>query len=161
VQRVVNSVVLRDADGWFARLRERVSAEYAAPVAVAARFRALAARADALRAEAREALAAGDTSLAVLQIRLAVQAAAGSEPAAADMLAEFDQLRLDAATHYARGARETGRLRVSETECRDVLAATMDATLWQRLVAEGGWPDDRFAAWLGELWVSMLVGPAR
>jgi AcrR family transcriptional regulator len=88
---------------------------------------------------------------------VALRGAAAGEPAAADMLAEFDRLRLDAATQYARTARETGRLRVSEAECRDVLAATMDGALWQRLVAECGWPDDRFAAWLGELWVSMLV----
>ena len=76
-----------------------------------------------------------------------------------EALAEFDQLRLDAATQYARMARETGRLRVSETECRDVLAATMDGSLWQRLVADYGWTEDRFAAWLGELWISMLVRP--
>jgi AcrR family transcriptional regulator len=88
---------------------------------------------------------------------VALRGAAASEPAAADMLAEFDRLRLDAATQYARMARETGRLRVSEAECRDVLVATMDGALWQRLVAECGWPDDRFAAWLGELWVSALV----
>src|SRR4051794_31651042 len=90
---------------------------------------------------------------------VALRGAAASEQAAADMLAEFDELRLDAARHYARLAQETGRLGVSETECRDVLAATMDGSLWQRLVAESGWPDDRFAAWLGEMWVSVLVRP--
>lgn len=88
---------------------------------------------------------------------LALRGAAASEPAAADMLAEFDQLRLEAATQYARMARETGLLRVSETECRDVLAATMDGSLWQRLVTDYGWTEDRFAAWLAELWISMLV----
>ena len=35
----------------------------------------------------------------------------------------------------------------------------MDGTLWQRLVAERGWPDKRFAAWLGRLWTSQLVKP--
>jgi AcrR family transcriptional regulator len=89
----------------------------------------------------------------------ALRGAAASEPAAAGMLAEFDELRLDAAEHYARAARETGRLRVSETECRDVLAATMDGSLWQRLVAEAGWSDDHFAEWLGEMWISVLVAP--
>jgi predicted nucleotidyltransferase len=78
VQRVVNSVVLRDTDGWFARLRERTSAEYASPAAVEARFRKLTERAEAQRAEARAALAAGDAPLATLQMRLAVQAAAGA-----------------------------------------------------------------------------------
>ena len=90
---------------------------------------------------------------------MALRGAAASEQAAADMLAEFDGLRLDAARHYARLAGETGQLRVSETECRDVLAATMDGSLWQRLVPEAGWSDDSFAEWLGEMWVSVLVRP--
>ena len=38
-----------------------------------------------------------------------------------------------------------------------MLAATMDGSLWHRLVAESGWSDDRFAAWLGRMWVSVLV----
>ena len=38
----------------------------------------------------------------------------------------------------------------------------MDGALWQRLVAESGWADERFAAWLGRLWTSQLVkaGPS-
>jgi len=90
---------------------------------------------------------------------VALRGAAASEQAAADMLAEFDGLRLDAARHYARLAVETGQLGVSEAECRDVLAATMDGSLWQRLVPESGWSDDSFAEWLGEMWVSVLVRP--
>ena len=88
---------------------------------------------------------------------VALRGAAASEQAAAAMLAEFDELRVDAAAQYARLAAQTGRLRVSEVECRDVLAATMEGSLWQRLVAECGWSDDRFAQWLGEVWVSALV----
>jgi len=90
----------------------------------------------------------------------ALHGAAGSEPAAAAMLAEWDERRLDACTAYAEAAAATGQLAVSQGECRDVLAATMDGALWQRLVAECGWPDDRFAAWLGRLWTSQLVKPA-
>ena len=96
----------------------------------------------------------------------ALRGAAGSESAAAGMLAEFDALRLDAAEHFARAAADTGQLGVSEAECRDVLAATMDGTLWQRLVAESGWSDDRFAAWLAHTWTTVCeyrhsAGPAR
>ena len=89
----------------------------------------------------------------------ALQGAAATEPAAAAMLAEWDDGRLDACTRYAEAAGATGQLAVSEDECRDVLAATMDGTLWQRLVAERGWPDERFATWLGRLWTSQLVKP--
>lgn len=88
---------------------------------------------------------------------IALRGAAASEPAAAAMLAEFGERRLDAAGHYARAAAETGQLAVTESECRDVLAATLDGSLWHRLVAESGWSDDRFAAWLGRMWISLLV----
>jgi AcrR family transcriptional regulator len=89
----------------------------------------------------------------------ALHGAAGSEPAAAALLAEWDEGRRDACATYAAAAAATKQLAVSEAECRDVLAATMDGALWQRLVAESGWPDERFAAWLGKLWTSMLVKP--
>lgn len=89
----------------------------------------------------------------------ALQGAATSEPAAAAMLAEIDERRLDAAGHYARAAVATGHLAVSEQECRDLLAATLDGALWHRLVAERGWSDDRFAQLLGTMWVAALVRP--
>jgi AcrR family transcriptional regulator len=87
----------------------------------------------------------------------ALQGAATSEPAAAAMLAEFDEQRLDAARHYARAAAATGQLAVSEQECRDLLAATLDGALWHRLVQERGWPDGRYAQLLGTIWVVALV----
>ena len=87
----------------------------------------------------------------------ALQGAATSEPAAAAMLAEFDEQRLDAADNYARAAAATGQLAVSEQECRDLLAATLDGALWHRLVAERGWPDDRHARLLGTMWIAALV----
>jgi AcrR family transcriptional regulator len=87
----------------------------------------------------------------------ALQGAATSEPAAAAMLAEFDERRLDAAVKYAHAAAATGQLAVSEDECRDLLAATMDGALWHRLVEERGWSDDRYAELLGTVWVGVLV----
>lgn len=87
----------------------------------------------------------------------ALQGATTSEPAAAAMLAEFDERRLDAARHYARAAAATGQLGVSEQECSDVLASTMDGALWYRLVEERGWSEERFARVLGTMWVATLV----
>ncbi len=87
----------------------------------------------------------------------ALQGAATSEPAAAAMLAKFDERRLDAAGHYAQAAAATGELAVSQEECRDVLAATMDGALWHRLVAERGWSDDQHAQLLGTIWIATLV----
>jgi AcrR family transcriptional regulator len=96
----------------------------------------------------------------VAPLLAALHGAAASEPEAAAMLAEWDEGRLDACSKYAEAAAATGQLAVSEAECRDVLAATMDGALWQRLVVESGWPDERFATWLGGLWKSQLVAGA-
>jgi AcrR family transcriptional regulator len=93
----------------------------------------------------------------ITPLLLMLQGAVASQPDAAAMLAEFDQMRLDRAGNYARAAAATGQLAVSEEECRDVLWATLDGDLWHRLVAQRGWSDERFAAWLGRLWISTLV----
>jgi AcrR family transcriptional regulator len=93
----------------------------------------------------------------ITPLLLMLQGAVASQPAAAAMLAEFGERRLDAAGKYTRAAAATGQLAVSEDECRDVLSATLDGALWHRLVAERGWSDERFAAWLGQLWISALV----
>jgi AcrR family transcriptional regulator len=87
----------------------------------------------------------------------ALQGAAGSEPAAAAMLAEIDQQRLNGISVMAREAAKTGQLAVSEPECRDVVWAFTDGTLWHQLVVERGWTDERYADWLGRMWVRMLV----
>ena len=87
----------------------------------------------------------------------ALQGAATSEPAADGMLTEFDERRLDAAGRYARAAAATGQLAVSEQECRDLLAATMDGALWYRLVGQRGWSDERFAEMLSAMWIAALV----
>jgi AcrR family transcriptional regulator len=85
--------------------------------------------------------------------------AAATEPAAAAMLAEWANGRIDVATKYARAAADTGQLAVSADHCRDVLFATMDGALWQRLVVERGWTDPQYAGWLGRLWVDLFVAP--
>ena len=87
----------------------------------------------------------------------ALRGAAASEPAAAALVAEADGARLKAMEVHAAAAAATGRLVVSEEECRDVLWSTTDGTLWHRLVVERGWTDGRYAAWLGRMWVSMLT----
>jgi hypothetical protein len=89
----------------------------------------------------------------------ALQGAAASEPAAADMIAEFAGRRLDVATRYARAAAATGPLAIGTAECRDVLFATMDGDLWQRLVLDRGWSDKRYAAWLDRMWAGLFLAP--
>jgi AcrR family transcriptional regulator len=91
---------------------------------------------------------------------LAVQGAAGTEPAAAEMLAEMGRQRRAGMSVMAADAAATGQLAVSEQECRDVVWAMTDGMLWNQLVVGQGWSDERFADWLGRAWVAMLVKPA-
>ena len=90
-------------------------------------------------------------------LHLAVQGAAASEATAAAMLVEIDRQRLDSMAVHARAALATGQLAVSVDECRDILWSTTDGSLWHRLVRQRGWTDERYATWLGRLWVSLLV----
>ncbi|MDT7726420.1 MAG: hypothetical protein QOI21_2996 [Actinomycetota bacterium] len=90
-------------------------------------------------------------------LHLAVRGAAASDRAAAAMLIEIDRQRLDSMAMHARAAAESGQLAVSEEECRDILWSTTDGSLWHTLVEQRGWTDERYATWLGKLWVSSLL----
>jgi AcrR family transcriptional regulator len=91
------------------------------------------------------------------RLRLAVQAAADTDPAAAALMAEIDRARLEAMSVHAQAAVATGQLAVPEEECRDVLFAMTDGSLWHNLVERRGWSDERYAAWLGRFWLATLV----
>jgi AcrR family transcriptional regulator len=88
---------------------------------------------------------------------IALRGAAGSEAAAAEVLAEVDRQRHEGLKVMAREAAATGQLSVSEQECHDVIWTMTDGTLWYRFVHDRGWSDERYADWLGRLWVAMLV----
>lgn len=107
-----------------------------------------------IRAHARFTTANNRRIAPLLQ---ALQGAAASEPSAAHRLAEYAERRLDVATKYAAAAASTGQLRISADECRDILFATMDGALWQRLVEQRGWSDERYAEWLTNIWLTQFV----
>jgi AcrR family transcriptional regulator len=90
-------------------------------------------------------------------LHLAVRGAAASDRAAAAMLVEIDRQRLEGMAVHARAAAASGQLAVSEEECRDILWSTTDGSLWHGLVEQRGWADERYATWLGKLWVSLLL----
>lgn len=97
------------------------------------------------------------TAQRIAPFQLMVQAAAGSDSAAAEMLDEMGRQRLAGMTVMAREAAGTGQLAVSEEECRDVLWSMTDGMLWHRLVNERGWTNERFADWLGRIWVKQFT----
>ncbi len=92
---------------------------------------------------------------------LALHGAAGSEPAAAEMLAEIGRQRYEGMGVMARDAAATGQLAVPEQECRDLIWASTDGMLWHRLVVERGWPDERYTEYLATMWNAALVARPR
>jgi AcrR family transcriptional regulator len=101
------------------------------------------------------------TAQRIAPFQLMVQSAAGADPAAAAMLEEMARQRLVGMGLMAAEVAKTGQLAVSEEECRDVLWAMTDGLLWHRLVNERGWTNERFAEWLGQVWVDRLVRQPR
>jgi AcrR family transcriptional regulator len=98
-----------------------------------------------------------ETARRIAPFQLMVQSAAGADSAVADMLEEMGRQRLVGMTVMAGEAATTGQLAVSEAECRDVIWSMTDGMLWHRLVNERGWTNERFAEWLGQLWIQLLV----
>ncbi|MDT4923571.1 MAG: hypothetical protein QOG01_1284 [Pseudonocardiales bacterium] len=92
---------------------------------------------------------------------LALHGAAATEASAAEMLDEVGRQRYAGIGVMAAEAAATGQLAVSEQECRDLIWATTDGMLWHQLVNGRGWTDERFADWLGRMWVASLVDPTR
>jgi AcrR family transcriptional regulator len=97
------------------------------------------------------------TARRMTPFRLAVAAAAGSEPSAQEMVAEMDRQRLVGMGVMAADAAKTGQLAVSEEECRDAVWAMTDGLLWHQFVQVRGWTDERYADWVGRVWVAMFV----
>jgi AcrR family transcriptional regulator len=101
------------------------------------------------------------TAQRIAPFQLMVQSAAGADPGAAAMLQEMSRQRLAGISVMATEAAKTGQLAVPEDECRDVIWSMTDGMLWHRLVIERGWSNERFAEWLGRVWVDRLVGKRR
>jgi AcrR family transcriptional regulator len=99
------------------------------------------------------------TAQRIAPFQLMVQSAAGADQAAAAMLEEMARQRLAGMTVMAAEVAKTGQLAVTEEECRDVLWSMTDGMLWHHLVNQRGWTTDRFAEWLGRIWVHLLVQP--
>jgi AcrR family transcriptional regulator len=107
----------------------------------------------------RHAAFSTQTAQRIAPFQVMVQSAAGADPAAAAMLEEMGRQRLVGLGVMASEAAKTGQLAVSEAECRDILWSMTDGVLWHRLVKERGWTNERYAEWLGRLWVQLLVQP--
>jgi AcrR family transcriptional regulator len=101
----------------------------------------------------------------VSPLELVVRAAAAADPAVAEVWVTLQDERLTGMTAFGQHLQDHGHLRdgVSAHEARDVLWAHSSVELWDLLVRQRGWPDERYAAWLGHQLVAALLpaGPTR
>src|SRR6516165_10377994 len=98
-----------------------------------------------------------NTAQRIAPFQLMVQSAADADPTAAAMLEKMGRQRLIGIGVMAAEAAKTGQLAVSEEECRDVIWSMTDGVLWHRLVNERGWTNERYAEWLGRVWVERFT----
>jgi AcrR family transcriptional regulator len=92
-------------------------------------------------------------------ILLVVRAAAASDPAAAEVWQQLQAERLTGMTAFAAHLAEGGHLRpgVSAEEARDVLWTHNSVELWDLLVNQRGWTDDRFGQWVAHQLAAALL----
>src|SRR3954452_15446414 len=90
-------------------------------------------------------------------IQLLARDAAAADTAAADVWREIRQETLAAMTMFGRNLADTGRLKVSAKEARDVLWTYHAPELYELLVIERGWSAKRYARFAATAVIAALV----
>ena len=85
--------------------------------------------------------------------------AAGSDPAAAELLGEIQQQRSHGQSRIARTLARRGSLRddVRERDAVDIVHALMSPEVYRLLVVDRGWSPDKYQQWLGATLVQQLT----
>jgi AcrR family transcriptional regulator len=85
--------------------------------------------------------------------------AAGSDPAAAELLGEIQQQRSHGQSRIARALARRGSLReeLRERDAVDIVHALMSPEVYRLLVVDRGWPPERYRQWLGATLVQQLT----
>jgi AcrR family transcriptional regulator len=92
-----------------------------------------------------------------------LSSAAGSDPAAAGLLADYQQARDEGQGRIVRALARSRALRpgLREREAADIVHALMSPELYRLLVVDRGWPPERYEKWLARLLADQLtVTPA-
>ncbi|HET9051469.1 MAG TPA: helix-turn-helix domain-containing protein [Candidatus Dormibacteraeota bacterium] len=86
--------------------------------------------------------------------------AAGSDPAAATLLADYQRQRAAGQGGFARSLARGRSLRpgLGERDAADVIHALMSPELYRLLVVERAWPPDRYRHWLTGILGEQLIG---
>jgi AcrR family transcriptional regulator len=92
-------------------------------------------------------------------ILLVIRDAAASDPGAAAVWEQLQGERLTGMTAFAAHLEDGGYLRrgVSRDEARDVLWTHNSVELWDLLVRQRGWTDQRFGEWVGQQLIAALL----
>jgi AcrR family transcriptional regulator len=85
--------------------------------------------------------------------------AAGSDPEAAALLAEYTRQRQDGQGQIARSLARAGLLRpeLNQRDAADIIHALMSPEVYRLLVSERGWGPDRYEQWLKEILTGQLL----
>ena len=87
--------------------------------------------------------------------------AAGSDPEAAVLLAEYTRQRQEGQGQIARSLARAGELRpkLKERDAADIIHALMSPEVYRLLVCDRGWHPDRYQQWLKGTLINQLLPP--
>lgn len=87
--------------------------------------------------------------------------AAGSDPEAAALLAEYTRERQEGQGQIARFLARAGELRpkLKEGDAADIIHALMSPEVYRLLVCDRGWHPDRYERWLTDILINQLLPP--
>jgi AcrR family transcriptional regulator len=87
--------------------------------------------------------------------------AAGSDPGAAALLAQYTQKRQEGQGQIAASLARAGGLRpeLKERDAADIIHALMSPEVYRLLVSDRGWPPGRYEQWLRETLIGQLLPP--
>ena len=90
-----------------------------------------------------------------------LSSASGSDPAAAVLLADYQQQRDDGQGRIARSLVRVRALRpgLRERDAADLIHALMSPELYRLLVIDRAWPPERYEQWLARILVDQLTSP--
>jgi TetR/AcrR family transcriptional regulator, regulator of autoinduction and epiphytic fitness len=91
-----------------------------------------------------------------------LSSASGSDPAAAVLLADYQQQRDDGQGRIARSLARARALRpgLRQRDAADLIHALMSPELYQLLVIDRDWPPERYQQWLTTLLTDQLTSPS-
>ena len=91
-----------------------------------------------------------------------LSSASGSDPAAAELLADYQQQRDDGQGRIARSLARARALRpgLRERDAADLIHALMSPELYRLLVIDRGWAPERYEQWLARILADQLTSPS-